>query len=465
MSSTHYFRVPFATSGDKVAIPDPIQPSGAISYTQGFGPDYERDPLTDPAAKRVPRDETNQLYFDMTENIRAWQIGAYPEWVTSAQNGGTPVSYPISARVRYDSGSGFHVYGSLVDNNTALPTDTASWVLDDPNLITFATSAETIAGTLTNKAVTPAGLASLTATAARRGLIEISDNTETQAGARDDVAVTPASLASIVATAARRGLAALATSAEVIAGTVADKIVTPATLVTLVALDTRAGLVELATGPETAAGTDTARAVTPASLLARTATQTRTGLVELATAAETQAGTDATLAVTPAGLATVLASPTAVGLIEIATVAEVTAGTDNTKALTPANLAGRTVDGGVGLIGGGPLDADRNIRLGTPSSIGRNTINDVSGTTHTHALNYVPNEVFTSSGVNVLIFPIGHTVHVGGSPALTPRNQTRNIFLDPTDNAYYRITGTDNLAGEWRARGSTNDSTDFQRMN
>lgn len=126
MSSTKFFRFPWAASGDKIDIPDTVPPSGAVSYPQGFGPDYERNPATDPLAKRVPRDETNQLYYDLTSNLRAWQIGALPEWVTAAQNGGTAVTYPAGSLVRHDQSGAFVNYMALIETDGE-PGVSADW--------------------------------------------------------------------------------------------------------------------------------------------------------------------------------------------------------------------------------------------------------------------------------------------------------------------------------------------------
>lgn len=127
MSGTKFFRAPFATTGDKVAIPDDVQPSGAISYSQGFGPDYERNPATDPLAKRVPRDETNQYLFDITSNLRQYQINGFPEWVTSAQNGGAPLSYALNSYVRHNGGGTWQVYYAKIDGATLEPGLAAGW--------------------------------------------------------------------------------------------------------------------------------------------------------------------------------------------------------------------------------------------------------------------------------------------------------------------------------------------------
>jgi len=122
-----FFKTPFAISGDKSAIPEALQPSGEVSYEEGFGFDYERDQTSDPLAKDVPRDQSNQLYFDVTENIGLWQRHGYPDFITTAANGGTPFDYDIHSYVRWDDGAGADVYESLVDANTSLPSDETKW--------------------------------------------------------------------------------------------------------------------------------------------------------------------------------------------------------------------------------------------------------------------------------------------------------------------------------------------------
>jgi hypothetical protein len=119
-----FFRFPFAIAGDKTPIPDPSQVTGAVSYSTGFGPDYELDPLVDPDGKDVPRDETNALFFDVTNAIREYQTFGTPDFITSGQNGGVPFAYDRNARVVWTDGD---VYESRVNSNTDLPTVTASW--------------------------------------------------------------------------------------------------------------------------------------------------------------------------------------------------------------------------------------------------------------------------------------------------------------------------------------------------
>lgn len=62
-------------------------------------------------------------------------------------------------------------------------------------IIELATSAEVQAGADTTRAVTPAGLASLTSTDTRRGLVELATTAETTAGTDTTRAVTPGGLA------------------------------------------------------------------------------------------------------------------------------------------------------------------------------------------------------------------------------------------------------------------------------
>ena len=122
-----YFGIPFATSGDRAVIPEASQPGGSVSYTQGFGPDYERDPASDPQAKRVPRDETNDYLFQITNAIKFLQLYGLPEWYAQ-DDLGNPVSYPLGARVRHAG----QEWRSLVANNTSQPgTAPTQWARID----------------------------------------------------------------------------------------------------------------------------------------------------------------------------------------------------------------------------------------------------------------------------------------------------------------------------------------------
>jgi len=167
MSDTKFFKVPFAVSGDVSPIPDPAQVDGSMSYTAGYPIDYELDPATDPDAKRIERDKMNALFFDITSNLLQYQTWGNPQFVTTAQNGGTPVSYGKGAFVLYDAGAGLALYGSLVANNTVLPgSDPTKWLLADPfSLSLIAVAADYITPSSNGLLVSPGRLS----TALREG--------------------------------------------------------------------------------------------------------------------------------------------------------------------------------------------------------------------------------------------------------------------------------------------------------
>ena len=219
-------------------------------------------------------------------------------------------------------------FGNVTFSNPAANQENAG-------VVTIATNDEVIAGTNTQKVVTPASLVSRTATATRIGLVELATSAEGTNGTDTARAMTPAATKATID-------ARAATSTDALAGTSTTLFVTPASLKTVTATSSRIGLVELATDDEAKTGTDTARAVTPASLKAvidaRTlaASETQAGVVALATNAEVIAGTDTQKAVTSAGLASRTASATQAGLVELATSTEGTTGTDTVRAMTPA---------------------------------------------------------------------------------------------------------------------------------
>lgn len=126
-----FFRLPFATAGDKTAVPDAVDSNGNVSYSQGYGFDYQRQ-KTDPAAKNIERDKMNQVLFDITTAIAELQSKGGADFITSALNGGTAYSYGQGAIVNY----GGAWYISLVAANTALPTDATKWAyLPTPALL------------------------------------------------------------------------------------------------------------------------------------------------------------------------------------------------------------------------------------------------------------------------------------------------------------------------------------------
>jgi len=110
---------PFATGGDKSVVPDASQPDGSVSYSQGFGPNYQQEQGT-PGAKDIPRDKTNQLFHDITAAISEMQRLGFPEYYEEL------APYAQGATV-WRAGT---VYMSTAGNNSTVPGAVgASWVV------------------------------------------------------------------------------------------------------------------------------------------------------------------------------------------------------------------------------------------------------------------------------------------------------------------------------------------------
>ncbi|MBJ8796694.1 hypothetical protein I5398_11705 [Citrobacter freundii] len=118
---TSFIKVPFASSGDKSAVPD-TDAGGGVNMTQGYGQAYSLDPATDPSAKRIERDKMNWLFNRITQAINEIQSGGVAPFITSADNGGSAFSYGKGALVSL----GEVVYQSLVASNTSTPPG-ANW--------------------------------------------------------------------------------------------------------------------------------------------------------------------------------------------------------------------------------------------------------------------------------------------------------------------------------------------------
>lgn len=117
-----YFIDPFAISGDRTTVPNDAPPTGAVSYSSGFGVDYELDPATNPNALNVPRSPFNQILFDITNAIQILQQHGFPDFIASADNAGSPFPYDINSTVRYNGVN----YYSKINNNMDTPP-TANW--------------------------------------------------------------------------------------------------------------------------------------------------------------------------------------------------------------------------------------------------------------------------------------------------------------------------------------------------
>lgn len=126
MSATQkFFRFPFALNGDRLAVPDVTPVDGSVGYQIGYGFDYQRAP-GDGLVKNLERNKWNQLLYEITLGLRQYQTLGFPEFITAADNGGFPYPYAKNAFVRWTDGQ---VYVSMVDNNTAEPSDVAKWSL------------------------------------------------------------------------------------------------------------------------------------------------------------------------------------------------------------------------------------------------------------------------------------------------------------------------------------------------
>jgi len=145
-----FFKNPFAITGTRAAIPDTDPGDDSVNYEEGFTLPYQL-PKTNPLSKNVPRDQTNQLYYDITQELQLLQIHGTPDFITTALNGGVAYSYGIGDRVRYDDGTnGPRVFVSRKNANTSLPTVAADWspVRDAPPVAVAAGTANALTATL-----------------------------------------------------------------------------------------------------------------------------------------------------------------------------------------------------------------------------------------------------------------------------------------------------------------------------
>ena len=101
-----YFNKPFAVSGEKGAIPNDTQPGGDMSYEQGFSSDYQADQTSDPNAKDIDRQQTNQLYNDITSELKIWQEQGLRTYSTD-------VNFGVDARTLASDGN---IYRAKVAN-------------------------------------------------------------------------------------------------------------------------------------------------------------------------------------------------------------------------------------------------------------------------------------------------------------------------------------------------------------
>lgn len=157
---TKYFGVPFANSGDKTSIPDASQPSGVVSFEDGWTPDYAKDQVTDPSAKDIPRQSENYFKFTVTEALKEIQEVGFKPYSAL-------VNYPVGA---FTPGSDNILYKCLINNGPATTVVdpvgdvTGTWesAINVPDaseiekgIIQIATTPEAEARTDDTKALTP----------------------------------------------------------------------------------------------------------------------------------------------------------------------------------------------------------------------------------------------------------------------------------------------------------------------
>lgn len=183
--ATRIYKTPFAATGDKEALATADQPDGKVSLQAGWTPDYEL-PNDDANYRPVGRAEMNGIISEITEGLGDVQLHGFATW--QAIDGGWPASAQVS--------HGGAVYRSLVDSNIAEPgPGVAGWIKMPAGIASNAAVQE---GTNADQSVTPSGLASLTATTTRRGLIQIATASEVAQGTDSGKAITPAGLQSKV---------------------------------------------------------------------------------------------------------------------------------------------------------------------------------------------------------------------------------------------------------------------------
>jgi hypothetical protein len=208
---TFPFKIPFATSGNQAAIPE-TDLSGFVNFTDGYTPDYQLDPETDPNGKVLERDKWNWLFNRITAALGEGQRNGAFEWYSAL------APYGLGAVVVRDG----RRWQSTVSNNSTEPGDVgATWsditnspsefaktLLDDATAndaqttlgVQENTQADAEAMTIGTGRITPRRLlqalraSTAQATQSLRGVMRLADQTEVDGGVVATVAVTPATL-------------------------------------------------------------------------------------------------------------------------------------------------------------------------------------------------------------------------------------------------------------------------------
>lgn len=116
----------FAVDGDKIVVPTDSQIDNTVSYQDGYTNDYQLA-QADPSKKNIERSKLNSVLNIITQSVKRWQDGFWPNFISSADNGGTAVSYSKDAAIFGTGYDGDGIYFSLEDLNTTAPTDETKW--------------------------------------------------------------------------------------------------------------------------------------------------------------------------------------------------------------------------------------------------------------------------------------------------------------------------------------------------
>lgn len=112
------FRTAFASSGDKITVPETVQVDGSVSLSAGWGANYSKA-TGDPGYMPVGRTEMNGIINQITSGLIDLQTYGVPVW--EALSGG----WAVDARV-YHSGT---IYRNTSAGNTTTPPG-SGWVVD-----------------------------------------------------------------------------------------------------------------------------------------------------------------------------------------------------------------------------------------------------------------------------------------------------------------------------------------------
>lgn len=163
-----FFKKLFAEQGQRLEIPEAQQPSGEVSYTEGYGEDYSKERGANSDAKLIEREKFNQLMFEITRAIQELQLNGAPDWVSGQ-------TYERCAIVNYGDGAGKNVYVSKIAENKSQPSNTAEWY----NLLSEIVKINTLA------------------TSTIKGVVKLSDSLTWASGQESGIAATPAAVKAV----------------------------------------------------------------------------------------------------------------------------------------------------------------------------------------------------------------------------------------------------------------------------